>query len=484
MTTPTLQSIGRDLIGALNSVFTGSEGKVSGDKDFRIVWCQPGIPFSAADFAFAEANPNQILTAEQVRAFAKQQFNFAMAVDFIPDVTGVFDHDSQQALYRPTGIRLSTVFEQIMKASRVLNGELSDLEKAKLEKFRKFLYTTEKNIVTDAEVPKDGPVLQAYKDRYGKYLAAVREYRTKQALANSATGPAGVAAVNEFIYLGPILESQVNAAFDDWVASGYYNEVRDIFAYIEQTTARSPRLIKDAILDRIRMATLKDVGTNSDYMAATVIPGNFASSNSWTTFQYNSSAWNSTTEWASSSWSGGGGINLGFWSAGGSAGGSNFRNNEDLEIRDFRLSFSATQALITRPWFDPEFLATNRGWTLRQGAEWPYDDLVSDGGDPPNGRLPAYATVALFIKDLVIESEDFARHFSEHRESISVGASGGWGPFSFSGSYNRTSGGTSISYQRDGARITVEGMQLVGFLCRLLPLTPNPMSAADPDDFS
>lgn len=406
-----------------------------------------------------------------------------MAVDFVPEVSGVFGHEAQQALYRPTAERLSSVFQQIVVASRVLSKDLSDDEKAKLDKFRKFLYTTEKNIVTGADVPKDGPVLQAYKDRYAKYLAASREYRTKQALAASATGAAGTAAVNEFVYLGNILESQVSAAYDEWVASGYYNEVRDMFAYIDQTTARSPRLIKDAILDRMRMATLTDIGTGSSYMAATAVPGNFASSESWTTFQYNSSAWNSTTEWASSSWSGGGGINLGFWSAGGSAGGTNFRNNEDLEVSDFKLSFAATQVLITRPWFSPEFL-TNRGWMLRQGAEWPYDETVSDGGNPPKGRLPAYATVALFIKDMVIESEDFARHFSEHRETINVGASGGWGPFSFSGSYNRASGGTSLAYKRDGARVSVDGMQLVGFLCRVLPKAPNPLTEFDASQFT
>lgn len=480
---PTLQSIGKDLLGTLTSVFTGTDGRVQGDPGFRIAWCQPGIPFAASDFGFAEANPNQVLTAEQVRAYAKQQFNFSMAVDFVPNASGVFGPEAQQAVYQPTGERLSSVFEQVMKASRVLTAELTDDEKARIDKFRKFLYTTEKNIVTGADMPKDGPVLQAYKDRYAKYLAASREYRTKQLLAASATGPGGVAAVNEFLYLGSILESQVNAAYDEWVAGGYYNEVRDMFAYIDQTTSRSARLIKDAILDRLRMAEVSDIGTGAKYLAATVVPANFATSTSWTTFQYDSSSWNSSNEWASSSWGGGGGIRLGFWSAGATAGGSNYRNNENLEIQNFKLSFSATQALIVRPWFAPEFL-TGRGWRLREGAEWPYEDMVSDGGNPPRGRLPAYATVALFIKDLVIDSEAFARHFSEHRESISAGACGGWGPFSFSGSYSRASGATSLSYTQEGSRISVEGMQLIGFLCRLLPKAPNPLPGHAASEFT
>lgn len=480
----TLEQIGKDLLGTLTKVFTGQDGtiKASPDEEFRLIWCQPGIPFSEEDFGFAAANGNTVLTAEQLKAFAKQQFNFSMAVDFLPSINGVLNNDDQQAVYRAGGNRLSSTFKEIVTASRVLNKELSDDEKAKLDKFRAFLYTTEKNIVTGADRPTDGPVLQIYKDKYKNYLAASREYRMKQIQALSATGAAGVQAVNEFLYLGQILEEQVTAAYDDWVSAGYRNEVKDIFAYIDQTTCRSLTAYKQQILERIRMAEVTDLTTGNPYLAATVIPGNFASSSSWTSFHYDTQSFKSTTEWASSSWSGGGGINLGFWSAGGNAGGSNYRNNESLEVNNFKLSFSATQVLIVRPWFSPEFL-TNRGWTLKQGANWPHDDGASDGGKPPKGQLPAYATVALFIKDLQIESEDFEKHFSEHRETIQAGFSGGWGPFSFSGSYSRSSGGTDLKVDSQKGRISVGGMQLIGFLCRLVPKSPNPLEGHDDAEF-
>lgn len=481
---PTLQSIGQDLLGSLNNIFTGQDGKVPADPEARakIVWCQPGIPFGYNDFEFAEASGAAILTAEQVRAYAKQQFNFSMAVDFVPAISGVYPNEAQRAVFTPAGDRLSAIFKEVVTASRVLDQQLSGDEKAKLEKFRQFLYTTEKDLL-GAEKPADGPVLKAYKDRYTKYLAAAREFRTKQVLALSATGAAGVAAVNEFLFLGAILEAQVTAAYDEWVAGGYRNEVKDILAYIDQTTARSLRLTKAEILNRIQMGQLTDIGTGLPYLAATVVPGNFAKSTGWTTFQYDSSNFRSTQDWASSAWSGGGGLNLGFWNAGASVSGSNFRNNEDMEIKDFKMSFSATQVLIIRPWFSPEFL-TNRGWILRKGAEWPHEEVVSDGGVPPNGRLPAYATVALFVKDLVIESSDFERHFSEHREKITAQACGGWGPFSFSGSYSRESGGTDLEYESEGAKITVGGMQLIGFLCRLMPKSPNSLPGFKDADFS
>ena len=481
---PTLQSIGKDLLGTLTQVFTGQDGKVSADPDnkFRIAWCQPGIPFGLDDFEFAEAKGTNILTAEQVKAYNKQQFNFSMAADFIPDMSGVFGNATQRSIFRPDGARLSSIFKEAVTASRVLDQALTDAEKAKLEKYRKFLYTTEKNIL-DVEVPADGPVLKLYKEKYSKYLAAAREYRAKQAMALSATGPAGVAAVNEFLYLGEILEAQVTAAYDEWVAGGYRNEVRDMFAYIDQTTSRSLRLMKDELLNRMRMGQLTELTTGLPFMASTIVPGNFAKSSGWTRFEYDSANFRSTTDWASSSWSGGGGINLGFWSASGGVEGSNFRNNESLTVNNFKISFAATQVLIVRPWFSPEFLS-NRGWMLKQGPEWPHAEMLSDGGEPPNGRLPAYATVALFVKDIVIESVDFSRYFDEHREHIAASACGGWGPFSISGSYSRDSGGKDLDVRREGAKISVDGMQLIGFLCRTVAKAPNPLPGFNPEQFS
>ena len=68
-----------------------------------------------------------------------------------------------------------------------MHSELTDEQKAKLEKFRNLLRTTKmvKDIVTDEEkqVTVDGPMLQAYNEKMTAYLAAALQYNAKRIAA-------------------------------------------------------------------------------------------------------------------------------------------------------------------------------------------------------------------------------------------------------------------------------------------------------------
>jgi hypothetical protein len=63
-----------------------------------------------------------------------------------------------------------------------------------------------------------------------------------------------------------------------------------------------------------------------------------------------------------------------------------------------RVSFEYRSVAIVRPWFHGEAL-TSRIWR----SDDP-DLILSDGGDPPSGACPAYATAIVFVRNLTIVS--------------------------------------------------------------------------------
>jgi len=87
------------------------------------------------------------------------------------------------------------------------------------------------------------------------------------------------------------------------------------------------------------------------------------------------------------------------------------------------------------------------------------------------------------VRNLVIESDEFAQAISSYSSQVTGGGSVGWGPFSISGSYSHASGSSSYTMDRQGGRITVPGMQIIAFVNHLIPQAPNPLPDIPPERF-
>ena len=483
---PTVEELGKSLLGTLNQILTGGDARVPAPLNNKISWCQPGIPFMPEDFEFAAEGLGSIVDADHLRKMQKQAFNFATAVDFVPDVSGVYGGDQQQTIYRTSEARMSHMYGEILRGSKVVQNDVTDAEKAKLEKFRKLLYETKvtKNLVTDEEtaLTVPGPVMTAYVDAQANYLDASTNYQSKRVQAQTAVGPSGAAAVSDFMLNGENYFLKVKSATDRWTTQGYRNEVDQINAYIAQVTQRSMSLWKARLQELYDRAVITDIDSNSPFRYTTIIPGGFARAAGWTGYSFYHEQVNQHSDWRTSSWSGGGGISLGFWRAGGSAGRSVQSSNESLQISNFKLSFELVQAMVARPWFYPEFFM-NRGWTLEKGHGWTFDELPSNGEPVPRGIFIGYPTQAIFVRNLVIESEEFANAFSSYSSQFSAGGSVGWGPFSINGSYSYAGGNKNYEMDRSGAKIKVPGMQIIAFVNHLIPKAPNPLPDIPPEQF-
>lgn len=484
----TLEQVGRQILSSLHGVLVGGDARVPADPAAKISWCQPGIPFSPADFEFgSNAMFRDGVTAENARRLSRQAFDFATIVDFVPDVSGVYSGDAQQTIWRATGNRLSTIYGEILHASKVVQDDLTEAEKTKLEKFRNFLFTQKKfrNEVTEEETTRTVPgrVFAAYQEARAAYLRSVTNYNSKRIQAQVATGEAGAAAVLDFQLNGANYAAEVDIQLQRWAAEGYKNEVEQALAYINQVTLRSMALWKQGLLDAFDRSLMTDAQSGSQFHYTTFSPARLAEGDGWTQFTQSHSSYRADASTYSSSWSGGGGIGFGFWRFGGGAGGSTSRESASTSIQNLKISFDLTQALIVRPWFFPE-LFSNRGWKLDPGHGWNFDQMPSDGAANPAGVLIGYPTQAVFVRNLVVESVEFASAFSRYASEVHGSASVGWGPFSFGGSYSRAESETHTDISRDEAKVEAKGMQLVAFVNRLIPKSPDPLPAIPPERFA
>lgn len=485
MSTP-LNDLGEALEAQIYATVMGSDDKVEQpDPDTFLTWCRPGLAFSTEAFDFAAKGIGSAETAEEQKIRSQQAYNFAALTDFVPDVGLAYSSDRQAGMFKPDAqVRLSELYRQILRFSKVVDHELTAEEQAKLEKFRNLLWTTKttKNLVTDEEdeVVEEGPVLKLYNQKLADYIAAAKEYNAKRVAYEAATGAEGKAAVSDWQRNASTYYLQVKAAMDAWVSGGYRWEVDDMNAYINQVTQRSMRLWKQELLEAYDKAglTIGDVEIPVRY--TTVVPGDFATSEGWTELGLTQESVSRKSSSSQRSWKAGGKVGWGGLSVGGEGGRETSRETKDVQIDSFELSFELTQVLLVKPWLYGAWFK-NRGWTLDKGEGWMFDEMPSDGKEPPSGNFVGYPTQAIFIRNLNIKSEALVEAFEKESSSLSAGGSVGWGPFKLTGSYSDSRASEEFTAQTDGQWLRVKGMQCIAFVNHLVGKAPDLLPDIDPE---
>lgn len=488
MTLP-LNELGAALTDQIYETVMGGDDKVeAADANTFLTFCQPGLAFAPDAFDFAAEGIGSAPTAEEAKIRGEHAFGIASLLDFIPDAGLAYSSERQAGMFKPDAqMRLSTMYRQILRFSKVVDHELSDEEQAKLDKFRGLLWTTEtvKNLVTDeeSEVVVEGPVLKLYNEKMADYINAALEYNNKRVAYDAATGAEGKAAVADWQRNAGAYYLKVKAAMDAWVSGGYRNEVDEMNAYINQVTQRSMQLWKQSLIEAYDKAQITAGDVAIPFPYTTVIPGNFATSDGWTEMGVSHETLKKTKKSSSRSWKAGGAIGWGGFSIGGEGGGSTTRQSEDLEIDSFALHMQMTQVVIVKPWLFGAWFA-NRGWTLEQGEGWMFDEMPSDGGDPPKGNFVGYPTQAVFVRDVNIKSSSLVKAYEKEVSKLEVGGSVGWGPFKLKGGYSSGSSEETLETEVDGEWLRIKGMQCICFVNHLLGKCPNLLPDIDPEDLA
>ena len=222
----------------------------------------------------------------------------------------------------------------------------------------------------------------------------------------------------------------------------------------------------------------KQAGANGDFYYTSVILGDFINSGGWTGFEFNEGSYSHYTSQESTSWGASVNVSFGFWSVGANASSESASSQASFDSSGFKMKFEITQVPIARGWFEPGLL-TGRGW------KWSKDYIgsdLSDGKTPPTGRLVAYPTAALFVRNVLINSNSFHSDRSTYESHLSAGGSFGYGPFSIGGNYSRSESNERVNGHSDDEGLHIDGVQLIGFICRFLGKAPNPSENAHFDE--
>jgi len=504
------------IMGSLYDVLTNGDDTVPMSEDNFFSWCTPGIPINVEDFDFltqgltgvvrkaaveematgeetSELTPemiNQLRASDTARLYMQAE-SFARMVDFVPDLASMSNEQFARMSVMNNEGTLSDRYKYILRMSQVMQTELPADIKKKIERFRGLLNVTKtkEDLITGekVEVTEPSPLVQLYEEKRAAYEAAALEYNARRIKALAASTPEDV---HYWAMNANILRNRVKAAMSDWVTNGYKNDYEAIAAFIDQVMRRDMSLLKEQYRDDLAKAVITGSSSGSDFYFTSAIPGNFTRSAGWTEFGFSSGDYNryrnSSYLSKRSSSRAGGGFSLGFISAAGGGSASNSRREYESEVKfdtsRFRLSFKVAQVLLNRPWLKDAFL-NSKTWRFDQNNPEAKSEMVSDGGNPPEGLIPAYPTSMLVIKDLNLylgESSGFSDYISKHESSS---ASGGGvlslGPFNLGGSHSRaTSLGETTSehgYEYDGKTMKVPGMQIIGFKCHVLPKSPDPL---------
>lgn len=475
------------LVAKLYGTITGDNEDIKMPRNKFVTWMLPGLPFMPEDFTFCSKGMIAD-TAEETRDRYHKAWNLSKLFDFVPDISNQFlDADMQQTIFTSTQDTISALYSDVIKYSKVVDMQLSDKEKEKLEKFRNLMIVkkTKKNIVTDEEEihEEPGPMVVAYNTKMSEYLDAANEYMNLLIDAQAAKGndPEAIRRVAAFANNSKNVRKKVEAAWMAWISQGYKNEYEEINAYIEQVTQKSMVLYKKELQEDLKHGKLTSPqeGEAGDFYFTTMVPGNFAASPGWTKFTFYEQDYEEHSSKKTSQWSAGGSGGWGLFSISASASGSKTEIDESKKAANFRAELEFTQVPIVRPWFKPGFFQM-RGWTLDNLWYLNYDNKpVSDGGEKdsegkPDGRLVAYPISALFVRNVAFTSDQSESQMNYINSKISGGGKVGWGPFSVGGSYSREEEKRDFNAHLEGGAIHIPGMQLIGFINNIIPKSPNP----------
>jgi hypothetical protein len=453
----------KSLLNKVDEVLNGKSDISSVSKDNYVAWCSPGIPFQPEDLQFAVKGING-KTAGETADLIRTAAEFSGLVNSIPSSNVI------GGTFAQNGSKVWEVYRDVLHFSKVANSELTDKEKEKIDKFRKLLVVTKKvtDIITDEEkeIVEDSPMVKAYNEKMAAYNSAVMIYNNKRLTALNGENNH---AVQDFAMNAGVYRSEVKRALSDWVATGFKEDIEKIGAYIHQVSQRSLMLLKEELQDNLEKAKMTDPTTGGDFYMTRFYPGNFINSDKgWTQFEFDSKSKSIYLNESHQSTNASANVSYGLFKLNADANHSKDELHTSMESDDFSMKFKVTQISLGRAWFSPDFIL-NEAWDWDQSIQ----KLLSDGKNPPFGRMIAYPTTAVFVKDVEITSSSIKNVKDEVKKSLEVGGTVGWGPFSLTARHKQNSTDTKTKDDSDNNTLKVEGMQLIAFKCFALPLTPN-----------
>jgi hypothetical protein len=418
--------------------------------------CRPGIPISAEalDFGFTTMTPSQNSSAADFADFAND----------IPSLTGY---------YSPTGRKVYNEYFKVLRAPVLPQVTFTQAELDALEAAKNELWIKERRVDFGTgrvvEVIVDSLLLERYKEYEARWQQALDEYNNElETYLNRMDEPV---AYEIWTRKEPRLRDKVNRAYNTWDAAGK-GYVEEKLGFIANIQNRGSNQYFAALRNRYNDYKRADPN-GGEYLFTKYFPQKFwePSAGSWMTFKFNEKDVHKVDTRSVTNWGGRTGGRAGFWSWGGSVSRHSTITTNDSDIRSFDLSVELARIPIRRSWMDAGILS-RRSWKFDNTI--PVSEYLSDGANPPTGTMVSFPTSMIVARNLSLKIDMTSERNKYSLEKISGSLRGGWGPFSLRGNYNRETERTTHDFTQRGSGIECSGMQVIGFLCQVLPKSPDP----------
>jgi hypothetical protein len=323
---------------------------------------------------------------------------------------------------------------------------------------------------------KDGnptPHYQAYMQYEDEYKSKVKAWQ--RAYAAAFTDPM---KLQNWPIQGTSYQDDADEAMDRWTGLGFKQEIENA---INTLAAQGT----DPAIALISRAKKRFINSLNEFQSIGEIPYTIMLPNSWydadnddgwTDYGSNDFHTESHYQSSSTSYGGGGGFNVGFWSA--SAGFEHADQQSSLSMKTDQLdvSFSYCAVDIKRPWLDTSLLNL-RNWFLMGDYKKSCISTGKMSQELPAGSieptfLPSVVTSLVLIKNLQIRWSNWQSAWASQMSTTSGSASVGWGPFAVNGHYSHHNEKRDFTADASGQSLAVPGIQLLGYVSTINPISP------------
>ena len=412
-------------------------------------FCLPGVPLAAEDlnFSFVELGKSQLAA------------DFASLANTVPPARGY---------WVPSDRKVDAYYKRVLNETIRPVLQLNDTEKKRLAAARSVVTQLADipNPTTGvmSKVPADTPLYQAYQERMTDYLNALTNFKSLQ--ANYLQRPNDAQAQAEWFTKSAVLKQKVKLAFDRWVAGGK-NQVDQALSTIREL-GRGTGERWDSMKDNLRLSE-QTTSEGSPYLFTKFFPSQFwdeAHTNSWTKFSMAHEEVHTVDNSSSTSWGGGG---FGLWSFSASASYAEQRQYHKSDANMEKIDVELIRVPIRRSWWDTTVF-WDRGWKFDPQVT---NMALSDGRIPPAGEMTAYPTAMIVSRNLNLAMNLSTEENSHVATQFSASGSVGWGPWSLKGNYSKNTDSKTHDFSQTSAGLECKGMQIIGFVCELLPKSPD-----------
>jgi hypothetical protein len=314
---------------------------------------------------------------------------------------------------------------------------------------------------------------QAYMEYEDAYKSKVRAFH--KAYADAFTDPM---KLQNWPINGTTYQDDVDEAWDRWTGLGHKEEIETAIATLAAQGV-------DPAIALISRAKKRYANSLTEFMGIGQIPYTIVEPNSWYDTdnddgwtEYSSHDFHSESHYqaSSTSYGGGGGINLGLWSAGGSFNHTEAQTSANFQMNNLRIRFNYCVADIKRPWLDTSLLNL-RNWFLVGDYK---KSCISTGqmaqelgqGNIEPTFLPSLTTSLILVKDVYIYWDNWKSDWQTHQSSTSASASVGFFCFAASGHYSHHDEQRDYSCDDAGEELHIPGIQLLGYVSAINPGSP------------